>query len=720
MQKRDMKQNKKIQFIMKFSRRFLNSIAIIILKCKIKLNENIYFRVFINRCRSVKNAIFTLTKMINNFFYICLSKLYKKYLYAKVLGNNLFVLLKKKMLVIQHNLKKIICKKKVIISTISILLTFFIFIFMFQDDIFFYSYVKTLDSYEANISYIKKYPNGKYANIVKRRIDFLHYIKAKELNTITSYQSYTKEHPNGIFYNDAKMLIDVLLFEQASNINSYQKYLSMMPDGKFTKTVNKRIEELEYKEAKLNNTIESYMKYIEMYPNGRFVDISKTKIDDLLFFDAQKQNTIEAYKEYIRLQPKGRYVELSKKKIEYLDFLKAMSSKDVITLEIFLVSYPNSIYVSKIEKEIILYKFGVLSQVEFKEALHYYKIMESPLSEKNDFRTKLYYLKIFSTNFPKSKYLSKDINIFLKDHVKFATEDIPLMLQTIHHRKRCFSWLCDHTYYPKVDDYFAAKIFKDEILIYDGKRIRTIYNIKNNPNTFYYLLRKEKNTVDFSYSYNMCSTDCIAIYDKNEPLEFYESFGEINNRILNKKLENCLTDTAPKELSNKYSKTQLVESIDNTKSYFILNNIVRAVKKNPILATAAAIALYSTLSVKLSPSQATSNNYNSVGNAPFTVKFLNTRWFSGQIKSLKVDIKGSNPYYSSTKTSTSDYVFFHPPFGTYDINIFAYEQSDKLGTFHPISFSDVPHDSSCSRGSTILVSIAGPVNDSSFNVHCEE
>jgi tetratricopeptide (TPR) repeat protein len=63
---------------------------------------------------------------------------------------------------------------------------------------------------------------------------------------------------------------------------------------------------------------------------------------------------------------------------------------------------------------------------------------------------------------------------------------------------------------------------------------------------------------------------------------------------------------------------------------------------------------------------------------------LEGQWFFGNIKSLKVKIKGRNTYYFDTRSSGSNYICFGAPYDTYDITIEAYEESGQSGRVHKL------------------------------------
>jgi len=237
-----------------------------------------------------------------------------------------------------------------------------------------------------------------------------------------------------------------LIVRQLDSVESYTSYLNYFPDGKNKEKSIKEIDIFYFNRAISINTVESYEEYINFQPDGRYINEAKTKIDDILFNKAKTANTIESYQEYINLQPHGRYVELAKKYIEYLEFKKASASINVKVLEDFLVAFPESLYVPRAELRIVSLKWGLRSDKKIDEALKYYRIIKSPLANKYDFRSKLFFLKIFVNEYPNSQYLSYTLRSFVSSHVKFTTNEIPLMFTTYHKRKRCANWICTEVY----------------------------------------------------------------------------------------------------------------------------------------------------------------------------------------------------------------------------------------------------------------------------------
>ena len=131
------------------------------------------------------------------------------------------------------------------------------------------------------------------------------------------------------------------------------------------------------------------------------------------------------------------------------------------------------------EKAIVRKKWRPLKKSEMEAALKYYRVIESPASTA-DFKTKLVFLKRFQQEHPDTNIMSQGLKDFVADNVKFTTSEIPLMFNTYHNRRRCGNWLCTEYYYPRVRDYYAAKVYKDELVIYHDNYIRTVYSIEGN------------------------------------------------------------------------------------------------------------------------------------------------------------------------------------------------------------------------------------------------
>ena len=77
----------------------------------------------------------------------------------------------------------------------------------------------------------------------------------KTENTIKSYQKYLSEYPDGKYADSAKLKIEQISWEQVMNeasIETFNQFLSEFPNGQYASKANKKIEEINWENAYLD------------------------------------------------------------------------------------------------------------------------------------------------------------------------------------------------------------------------------------------------------------------------------------------------------------------------------------------------------------------------------------------------------------------------------------------------------------------------------------
>lgn len=111
--------------------------------------------------------------------------------------------------------------------------------------------------------------------------------------TKEDYEGYLNKYPNGKFANEAKKRIEQIIklikeeqdfWNQCKTVKDYENYLKKYPTGKYTEDVRNKIEQIIKKEEDFWNkceSIEDYKDYLSKYPKGRFSTEAKEKINEL-------------------------------------------------------------------------------------------------------------------------------------------------------------------------------------------------------------------------------------------------------------------------------------------------------------------------------------------------------------------------------------------------------------------------------------------------------
>lgn len=118
---------------------------------------------------------------------------------------------------------------------------------------------------------------------------------AESENSITAYEDYLKKYPQGKFADEARSWIKTIYFEKAeaaNTIEAYDDFLKRYVEGDFADKARSKIEAIYFDQAKAANSIEAYIDFLKRYPNNNFA----SEVEELL-------------------ETKGTIIELTKKEL---------------------------------------------------------------------------------------------------------------------------------------------------------------------------------------------------------------------------------------------------------------------------------------------------------------------------------------------------------------------------------------------------------------------
>lgn len=142
---------------------------------------------------------------------------------------------------------------------------------------------------------------------------------AASKHTITAFEDYLKLYPQGKFADEARLRIDSIYFEKAETTNTieaYEKFLQRNSEGQYADRVRLKIEATYFGQAKTINSIEAYEDFLEKYPQGKIADEVKLRLDTLYFEQAFSVNSVKAYEDFLEKYPEGKFAEQARQKLE--------------------------------------------------------------------------------------------------------------------------------------------------------------------------------------------------------------------------------------------------------------------------------------------------------------------------------------------------------------------------------------------------------------------
>ncbi len=193
-------------------------------------------------------------------------------------------------------------------------------------------YYRKANTIKGAESYLKIYPNGKYAQNLKNFIEIEY---AKKADSIQGAKEYLSKYPNGKYSKKINDFIEVEYADKAVTIETAKEYLIKYPNGKYSKKI---VDFIENKYADKATTLAGANEYLAMYPQGKHREKVKSFIEQKY---ADKATTLIGAEEYIEKYPNGKYIA------KFKDFVELQYAKRATTIkgaERYLAIYPNGKY----------------------------------------------------------------------------------------------------------------------------------------------------------------------------------------------------------------------------------------------------------------------------------------------------------------------------------------------------------------------------------------
>ncbi|MGB8952030.1 MAG: outer membrane protein assembly factor BamD [Candidatus Aminicenantales bacterium] len=219
--------------------------------------------------------------------------------------------------------------------------------------------VSEINSIEAYEKFLQRYPEDRFSNEARMRIESLHFQQANAIHTIEAYEEFLRLYPRGKFAIQALNILEQLRFEKAKARNTkvaLRDFLNRYPKSPFKEQTLSLLENLEFNEARQANTPEAFEYYLRRYPNGRYAPEAMSLIETLQFEKAKSANTIETFTKFLAQYSWGKHAEAARARLEELKFEKARLTHTIEAYEEFLKAYPQGLFVEEAQKRLSLLK----------------------------------------------------------------------------------------------------------------------------------------------------------------------------------------------------------------------------------------------------------------------------------------------------------------------------------------------------------------------------
>ncbi|WP_447549583.1 Lcl C-terminal domain-containing protein [Vibrio cholerae] len=159
-------------------------------------------------------------------------------------------------------------------------------------------YYKKITTIADAREYLKRFPQGQYAQQVSEKLEDWFYEKTTDLSGMNEY---LKLYPEGRYAPQVAEKKELRYYEGATEISGIEDYIKNYPQGKFISVVKDRQEEYYANKAK---TPEGIKDYKERYPEGKFISLMPERLEDYYY---SKVISVVSATKYMELYPNGRY-----------------------------------------------------------------------------------------------------------------------------------------------------------------------------------------------------------------------------------------------------------------------------------------------------------------------------------------------------------------------------------------------------------------------------
>jgi len=270
--------------------------------------------------------------------------------------------------------------------------------------------VNSISTYEA---FLAKYPKGKRAMDVRKRLSALHeavdWNKAQRMNTRMSYDSFIERYPQSVHVPAALERIEKLKEDAAwhdartkNTVSAYEQFLATQRYSQYTPLARDAIESLRqeavwrqveqsgsisvlekfivenpgsrfrgaaeallaqqkqiapaWERACAQNTLEAYKAFLLKYPTAGQSQVARQRIARLeidAWEQASNKNTVHAYRGYSHMMPDGAYADEARDQIESLLWNQAVRLNTIKAYQAYLDQAPWIRNRAEAEKRII-------------------------------------------------------------------------------------------------------------------------------------------------------------------------------------------------------------------------------------------------------------------------------------------------------------------------------------------------------------------------------
>lgn len=182
------------------------------------------------------------------------------------------------------------------------------------------------------------------------------YDEARQLDTIAAYRRVMTQYPNDARRQSVESRLEELTFAQAkttSTIEALHHFLATYPNSTHAAEARALIEELEFVRAKTGQMVPVLQRFLATYPNSAHAAEARALLEDAAFVDAVVKTTPEALEDFLSNYPTSSHIQEARTLHETRSFNKAKAINTVEAYEAFRNQYPHGRHVKQASDEMV-------------------------------------------------------------------------------------------------------------------------------------------------------------------------------------------------------------------------------------------------------------------------------------------------------------------------------------------------------------------------------
>lgn len=143
---------------------------------------------------------------------------------------------------------------------------------------------KEKDVADGYQDFLKKYPDSKFSEEARQRLEKLEWERTASGGTRADYLEFARKHADSPYTAEALAKLEAIDWQEAKAEDSakrYEEYLSKYPAGQNSENAVKRIAEIAWEAASRGNQIEDFESFLKNFPDSEYAGRARAQLKTL-------------------------------------------------------------------------------------------------------------------------------------------------------------------------------------------------------------------------------------------------------------------------------------------------------------------------------------------------------------------------------------------------------------------------------------------------------